>query len=75
MSFKELVARLIISLGEKPVPSAEGGEFFVKANLEVFECAHRDRVSFWCPEMGLGREDWACCQQAWEAFKIAADAA
>ena len=76
MSFKKLVARVSAFLGEKPVPSAMGGQFFPKANLEVFKCAHRERFAFWCPSLDLGREDWASCEEAWNAFKkAAADAA
>ena len=67
MSFKELVAKLVEFLGEEPVPSGEdGGLFFVRADLEVFEA--QGRVGIWSPTWNLGRQDWPSPEKAWKAL-------
>lgn len=69
MSFEELVAKLAESFGEQPVPSGEGGLFFVQADFEVFQDG--ERIVLWSPELDLGHEDWSSPEEAWKVFQAA----
>lgn len=72
MSFGQLVAKFVKLLGEEPVPSGEGGFFFVRADFEVFKDG--GRIVLWSPKWDLGRQDWSSPEEAWDAFRAAATA-